>query len=55
MENVSNLKTIILLLGATQGLFLTLLLLTKPINKTANRLLAFLIISYSAFIVESTT
>ena len=55
MENLPNLETVILLLGATQGLFLTLLLLTKPINKTANRLLAFLIISYSAFIVESTT
>lgn len=45
--------TIILLLGATQGLFLTLLLLTKPVNKKANRMLAFLIISYSAFIVET--
>ena len=52
MEGSSNLVLIILLLGATQGLFLTLLLLTKPINKPANRLLAFLIIAYSAFIVE---
>jgi AraC-like DNA-binding protein len=51
MDSSSNLVMVILLLGATQGLFLTLLLLTKPVNKTANRLLAFLIISYSAFIV----
>lgn len=43
---------VVLLLGVTQGLFLTLLLLTKPVNKRANKLLAFLIISYSAFIVE---
>jgi AraC-like DNA-binding protein len=55
MENLPSLATVILLLGATQGLFLTLLLLTKPTNKTANRLLALLIISYSAFIVESST
>jgi len=45
--------TVILFLGATQGLFLTLLLLTKPDNQKANRMLAFLIISYSAFIVET--
>jgi len=45
--------TIILLLGATQGLFLTLLLLTKPVNKKANKMLALLIISYTAFIVET--
>jgi AraC-like DNA-binding protein len=45
--------TVILLLGATQGLFLTLLLLTKPINQKANKMLAYLIISYSAFIVET--
>lgn len=52
MNGSPDLVTIILLLGATQGVFLTLLLVTKPINKTANRLLALLIISYSAFIVE---
>lgn len=45
--------TVILLLGATQGLFLTLLLLTKPVNQKANKMLALLIISYSAFIVET--
>jgi hypothetical protein len=53
MENSANPVAIILPLGATQGLFLTLLLFTKPVNKTPNRLLAWLIISYSAFIVES--
>ncbi len=53
MENSVNPIAIVLLLGATQGLFLTLLLFTKPVNKTPNRLLAWLIISYSAFIVES--
>lgn len=53
MENSIDLVAIVLLLGATQGLFLTLLLITKPINKTANRLLALLIFTYSAFIVES--
>ena len=53
MESSLNLVTIILLLGTTQGLFLTLLLLNKPVNRKANRLLALLIISYSAFIVES--
>lgn len=53
MQNTVNPIAIILLLGATQGVFLTLLLITKPTNKTANRLLALLIISYSAFIVEA--
>lgn len=53
MENSVNPVAIILLLGATQGFFLTLLLFTKPVNKIPNRLLALLIISYSAFIVES--
>ena len=53
MENSVNLVAIVLLLGATQGMFLTLLLFTKTVNKTPNRLLAWLIISYSAFIVES--
>lgn len=52
MEDPSNLILVVLLLGATQGLFLTLLLLTKPINKRANLPLALLIISYSAFIVD---
>ncbi len=53
MESALNLKTIILLLGTTQGLFLTLLLFNKPDNKKANRVLGLLIISYSTFIVES--
>ncbi len=53
MESSFNLVAIILLLGTTQGLFLAVLLLNKPINRKANRLLALLIISYSAFIVES--
>jgi AraC-like DNA-binding protein len=53
MENAVDPVAIILLLGATQGLFLTLLLFTKPVNKTPNRLLAWLIISYSAFLVET--
>jgi len=53
MENSVNPIAIILLLGATQGMFLTLLLFTKTVNQTPNRLLALLIISYSAFIVES--
>ncbi len=52
MENSFNLVAIILLLGTTQGLFLTLLLLNRPVNKKANRLLALLIISYSAFLVQ---
>jgi len=51
--NSFNFITIILLLGASQGLFLAFLLLNKPENKTANRLLAFLMSSYSAFIAES--
>lgn len=52
MEDPSILMMVVLLLGVTQGLFLTLLLVTKPVNKSANKLLAFLIISYSTFIVE---
>ena len=53
MENSVNPIAIILFLGATQGIFLTLLLFTKRANKMPNQLLAWLIISYSAFIVES--
>ena len=52
MEELSSVVTVLLLLGATQGLFLTLLLLTKPVNKEANKLLAYLIVAYTAFIVE---
>ncbi len=53
MESSFNIVDIILLLGTTQGIFLALLLFNKPINKQPNRLLALLVISYSAFIVES--
>lgn len=52
MDDTFNPVVVVLLLGVTQGVFLTVLLLTKPVNKEANKLLAFLIISYSAFIVE---
>ena len=52
MENSSNVVIFVLLLGVTQGLFLTVLLLTKPVNKRANKLLALLIISYSMFLVD---
>lgn len=52
MEDLSSVVIVLLLLGATQGLFLTVLLLTKPVNKEANKLLAYLIVSYTAFIVE---
>ncbi len=48
-----NLVTLIFLLGATQGVFLAVLLFNKPGNKTANRLLALLMIAYSAFIAEA--
>lgn len=53
MDASFNFVAIILLLGLTQGLFLTLLLFSKPVNKKANRLLALLIFSYSVFLVET--
>lgn len=53
MEFSFSLSSIILLLGITQGLFLVFLLLGKVDNKEANRFLALLIFSYSAFLVES--
>jgi AraC-like DNA-binding protein len=42
----------VLLVGATQGLFLALLLLQRKRNRTANRILAFLVISYSIYITN---
>ncbi len=53
MNNSFNFIIVVLLLGAVQGVFLALLLLNKHGNKTANRFLALLMISYSAFIAES--
>lgn len=53
MNNSFNFITVVFLLGAAQGVFLALLLLNKHGNKTANRFLALLMISYSAFIAES--
>ncbi|MBD3291142.1 helix-turn-helix domain-containing protein [candidate division KSB1 bacterium] len=53
MAHSFNFVTIVLLLGASQGVFLAFLLFNKPGNKTANRFLALLMISYSAFIAES--
>ncbi len=48
-----DLIIIIFLLGSAQGIFIAVVLFNKPGNKTANKLLAFLLISYSAFIAES--
>ena len=53
MENPFNIVTVAFLLGSTQGLFLALLLYNKPGNKTANRFLAALMISYSVFIADA--
>ncbi|MBN2092659.1 helix-turn-helix transcriptional regulator [candidate division KSB1 bacterium] len=53
MKSTFNLALVILLLGATQGIFLALLLFNKPGNKSANRLLALLLISYSAFLADA--
>lgn len=53
MQSSFNLVTMILLLGATQGVFLALLVFNKPGNKSANRFLAFLLISYSAFLADA--
>ena len=53
MESSFSIVAIILILGITQGLFLTMLLFNKPDNKKANRILAVLIITYSTFIIES--
>jgi len=44
---------LILLIGVTQGFFLSLLLLRKAGNLKANRILAFLIIAYSLFILNA--
>ena len=52
MENTPNPVMIILLLGVTQGVFLAVLLLTKAVNRRANKFLALLILAYSTFIVE---
>lgn len=54
MTQSFNIITLIFLLGATQGVFLALLLFNKSGNKTANRFLAWLLLSYSAFIAEAT-
>jgi AraC-like DNA-binding protein len=43
----------ILVLGAMQGLFLTLLLFERKSNRPANRILALLILVYSSYIAES--
>ncbi len=43
----------ILVLGAMQGLFLTLLLFERKSNRTANRILALLMLFYSLYIAES--
>jgi AraC-like DNA-binding protein len=53
MDQTFNPVTLVFLLGATQGLFLALLLFNKTGNKTANRFLALLMIAYSGFIVEA--
>jgi AraC-like DNA-binding protein len=53
MPPLFNLVTLTFLLGATQGVFLAVLLFNKPGNRTANRLLALLMIAYSAFIAEA--
>ncbi|MBD3386014.1 helix-turn-helix domain-containing protein [candidate division KSB1 bacterium] len=54
MTQSFNIITLIFLLGATQGIFLALLLFNKSGNKSANRFLAWLLLSYSAFIAEAT-
>jgi AraC-like DNA-binding protein len=53
MSSSFNFILIILLLGATQGVFLALLLFNKPGNKSANRFLASLLLSYSAFLTDA--
>lgn len=55
MTHFSDFTTLALLLGCTQGLFLALLLINKPVNKTANRILASLMIAYSSFIIYVTS
>ncbi len=53
MDNPFNLLNVILLLGASQGIFLSVLLLNQHKNKSANKYLATILLVYSAFIVES--
>ena len=53
MESSFNFITIIFLLGAVQGIFLSVLLFNQHQNKAANKYLAFLMLVYSAFIAES--
>ena len=47
-----HLFTIIFMLGAVQGIFLVLLLIGKKGNRTANRILALLILFYSLYITN---
>ena len=44
--------TIIFLLGAVQGTFLVLVLIGKKGNRTANRILALLVLFYSLYIIN---
>lgn len=53
MGSSFNLITVIFLLGAVQGIFLSILLLNQHRNKSANRYLAALMLVYSVFIAES--
>lgn len=50
--NLSTGVTLFLLLGATQGVFLALLLLTRRENAAANRLLAAAMVAFAAFLLE---
>jgi len=53
MHSSLNIISTVLLLGAVQGLFLASLLFNKQGNRTADRILASLMIFYSAFITGS--
>ena len=53
MQFPQNLFITVFLLGAVQGIFLSLLLIRRQSNKKANKILAFLMFFYSAFILKS--
>ena len=53
MQFSFNFFSVVLILGAVQGIFLALLLLGKKSNRTAERILALLMVSYSFYISGS--
>ena len=52
MHTMSNLHLVIFFLGASQGLFLAVLLFQKRDNRHANRFLVLLMLCYSLYLLR---